>query len=791
MKTREPDTKKNPCLPFLLLAAADAVILLAALLASLNADGNSPALLPVLLAAGFVAAALTTAYFSFSVRRGVRRLQGAEMSFIQSDLGSLKVSLAELAQGNLVVRASAAADGAPADGTRANGAVNRLLRPLDEVYRMLIAQIRESIQEFNLVTDSPCRRLFYVGADSFLEGKKCGEKMGRLLDGRGKVAVIMGNLNSSAQSLRRKGFQAALLEEFPGVEIVETREDNRNRDTAYQITVELLKTHPDLRGIYAATGATPPAIAQAVLDTLNIKSFDDIAGGLAVSIVTHDLTPDTMSYLARGVIAAAFSQNPFAQGYDPAIRLYNYLLTRENPIIIRHLTLLEEVTPANYREHWDDTRGSLVSERARSFLARPLENKDKKSFKIAVILQDDVGFWEPVAAGVRQAAEVLAAYNTEVKAVVPEAIRQMDWSAKAFIPVIQGLIDEGFQAISLPLFERSLVPFVNRTIEEGIAIATYNSEPLSLRGMIDSVSRHASHLFKVSEDLAAGAAQNTQAINQISATMKLLLAGSLNQVQQLTRTDGLIQDLIQAITRVKDGTAESIKTAGETKRTSQAGYEVVRQGQTAMQALGRNSQATTAAIRSLNDNVMKINEIIAFIENISTQTNLLAINASIQAAQAGEQGKGFSVVAAEIRKLAEQAGKATADITALIETILEGVERATASVMAGLEQVGRSGTTADRTEEAFREITRASADNEAKVETILAEAQQMLAMSANVKNAMAELIQLNQDNDEAVDDITSSVVEMSKEIDEIGKMAQLLKDMGRSQEDLLAQFILE
>jgi methyl-accepting chemotaxis protein len=782
--------------PLLLIAMLALLCLLAGIgfAASLAGRLLPPLLVSLLITASLVLLVLLALYFFIFINRGVVRLHRQESSFIESEIRPLKISIAELSRGNLSIRAvsdagraTAEAGPGPADGTAADGAlsVSRLIGPLDDAYRALVTEIRASTQEFNSVTDPPCRRLFYVGADSFHEGKKCGQAMGRLLRGKGKVAVIEGSDLSAAQSLRKKGFEAALVEEYRDVKIVAVRRDHEDPAVTPEVVRELLRSFPDLAGLYVTQGSTPHVAARAVLEAFPGAAVPP------VKIVAHDLTPETADCLSRGIIAATFSQNPFVQGYDPVVLLYNHLLTGEKPVIVRRFTVLEEITPNNVRDHWDQARGQLVTEKTKSLLIRPLENKKEQPYKIAVVLPNDSGFWEPVTAGARRAAEVLEAFQTTVKLVLTETIRRKDWSAKAFIPVLQDLIDEGFQAISLPLFDRALVPFINRKVEEGVAIATYNSEPLSLRGMIDSVSRHASHLFKVSEDMAAGAAQNSQAINQISATMKLLLIGSLNQIQHISRTDGLIQDLVQAITRVKDGTAESIKTAGETKRTSQAGYEVVQDAQAAMQALGQNSQATTAAIRSLNDNVMKINEIIAFIEDIAAQTNLLAINASIQAAQAGEQGKGFSVVAAEIRKLAEQAGKATADITELIKTILQGVERATASVVAGMEQVNESVAMADRTEEAFREITHASADNEAKVEAVLAEARNMLAMSANVKNAMAELIQLNQANGSAVEETTSSVVEMSAEINEIGKAAQFLKDMGRSQEDLLAQFILE
>jgi methyl-accepting chemotaxis protein len=743
--------------------------------------------LPVAVSIGLLTglAAVVGLVFCFfrPLWRGVTALSREQSTPIAADLSALHLSIMELARGNLGIRmASSAApltpEAAPeptAAGTKTSleepnreHAVVHLLKPLDAAYRRVKTQVTESIQEFNLVTDAPCRRLFYVGADSFLEGKKCGAVMGRLLGGKGRVAVIVGSLISASETLRLKGFQSALQESYPDIETVAVREDQKNKETAYAIGSELLQAHPDLAGIYVAQGGTPGRYAQAVLD-----AGPETAS--RVKIVTHDLTPDTMHYLARDAVAATFSQNPFAQGHDPVILLYNYLLTGESPLILRHLTLLEEVTQANAAEHWDNAHGSLVSDKAKAALIRALPNPEGKPFKIAVILQDDRGFWEPV----------------EVRAVVPEAIRHLDWSTGAFIAPMQRLIDEGFQAISLPLFNRELVPFINRITEAGVAVATYNSEPVNLRGMMDAVRRHAGHLFQVSEDMAGGATENTRVIERISTTMKLLLQGSVNQLRHLTRTDELIQGLIHSIQFVQEATLASIGTADRTKETARAGHDAIRETQAAMKLLDRNSRETSVAISQLNDNVLKINEITSFIENIATQTNLLAINASIQAAQAGEGGRGFSVVAGEIRRLAEQATSATADITSLIGDILTGVQRATQAVRTSAGQVNESVAKTRETGEAFADITRATEENQVKVSGILAEARSMLTTSEDVQQAMAELDRLNQDNGAAVREITNSVDQMSREIGQISTTAGRLKVMGHSQEELLSQLILD
>jgi methyl-accepting chemotaxis protein len=776
------------------------ILSLAAVLAAIlsGAAARHPFIVTVCLLAALATAGALAVHPFLALRHGVNKLYRDEVAFLESDLKSLKQAIVELSQGNLSVRTQpsrdTAAPAAPQDASRAapapsgddpgDAGFSASLGPIRDAYRRVGDGLSESSREFNLVTDFPCQRIFYVGADSVMEGRRCGDVMGRLLGGRGKTAIIMGSRISAAQSLRRKGFESALLEKYPDMEIVAVREDQRNRELAYTVTQELLQTHPDLAGIYTTQGSTPGRIAQAVID-----SGPEAAA--RIKIVTHDLAADTMSYLARGVIAATFSQNPFAQGHDPVILLYNYLLTKEAPVIIRHLTLLEEVTRATYAEHWDNKSGSLVTDQAKAALAQPLPNKTGMVCRIAVILHDDKGFWEPVAAGVRQAARTLSEYGSEVRAIVPESIRNMDFSVGAFVDPINRLIKEGYQAICLPLFNRDLVPFLNQKTAEGIAIATYNSEPVSLRGMIDSVNRHAGHLFRVSEHMAAGATQNAQAIERVSTTMKLLVKGSLNQMQHQVRTDELIQELIRSIQYVQEETTESIGTADRTKETARAGQDAIRQTQEAMKLLERNARETSASIRLLNDNILKIDEITAFIENIATQTNLLAINASIQAAQAGESGRGFTVVAQEIHSLAEQATKATSDIAALVDNVLSGVDRATAAVRTSSGQVEESAAMTAQTEAAFRNITRATEENQVKVTGILTQARLMLATSEEVQKAMAELNRLNEDNGAAVQEITGSVEQMSREISGINATAQRLKDMGRSQENLLTQFILE
>lgn len=783
MRLQQYKNKKYyPIRPLILISGTIFSLVCALLLSCLDRNTYPLILLDTAVAVSLALSVFLLVYTILFVARALKRLSQAEEGPVQQAIVRLKTAISEVARGNLSIQTTDTDRDRTGIQTGDGLIRSEPLAPLLDAHQRIIRTIRESAQEFNQVTAPPCLRVVYVGADSFLEGKKCGRLLGRFLGGRGRVAVIMGNTLSAGQMLRKKGFQAVLLEEYPDITVVAQETDQESNEISPRITREILHAHPDLNGIYVTQGATPHIVARTV---------ESAAGTGRIRIVTHDLTPATMECLDRGLIAGTLSQNPFAQGFDAVIELYNYLVTGENPPLTRQLTALQEITADNMSEHWDRNRGERLSDATRTGLARAVPNPSRRRVKIGVILPDETGFWEPVAAGARRAEETLLALNAIVTPVLNEAIRRRDWSAAAFIPVIRQLIDDGCQGVCLPIFDPALVPFINQQSADGVYFASFNAEPISLRGMIDSISSHAGHLFEMSEGLAAHAAENTQAVNQITGTMKLLLVGTLNQIQHLSRTDELIQALIGLIGRVRDETTAGLSTAAATRQTAMAGHQIVRHTQDVMKALDHNARVTDEVIRALNGAVMKIGEITGFIDDLTGQTNLLAINASIQASQAGERGRGFSVVAQEIRTLAEQAARATADINELIGAILAGVQRATASVHAASEQVTRSVTITDRTESVFREIAEASTENETKIEGILSRTAGMLGVSEEVQTAMAELTRLNRENGTAVEKTTTAVMEMNKRIGEIGRAAQLLKEMGRSQEDLLSQFTLE
>jgi ribose transport system substrate-binding protein len=198
------------------------------------------------------------------------------------------------------------------------------------------------VATFNSETESENKRLFFVGADLYEQGKAAGKYMVDVLGGSGKVAIITGFFSVEAHELRRLGFEEYLEKNAPGIQIVDRVENQDKADIAYSQAQDFLTANSDLAGIYVTAGG-PFGVAAAV----------EAAGKAGkVKIISYDFVDETMEYVAKGVITGTIGQGPFAQGHDPAIRLFNYLVGGIVPPAGRLLTEAAFVTKDNIDQYW-------------------------------------------------------------------------------------------------------------------------------------------------------------------------------------------------------------------------------------------------------------------------------------------------------------------------------------------------------------------------------------------------------------------------------------------------------
>jgi len=684
-------------------------------------------------------------------------------------------AIVELSQGNLSRQLSF--DAKPLSASK-----NSELNQVTDIFNSMIRNLKDAADAFNNITDIPCKRLFYVGADSFLEGRKCGELMGQTLKGKGQVVILAEILSASNLDLRRRGFISALREKYPNIEVMGAFDAPFHQNMTYNVTMKVLKEFPHLSAIYVADGSGPQLCAKALIDAKKANQ---------IKVICHDLADETMRWVRDGVISATLSQNTFAQGYDPIIHMYNHLAADWEPLMPYLLTEMDVVSKENYDIFWQEGKGIILSENARSKLAKPLVKSSEKPLRIAVLGRDDNAFWISIQNGVKAATETLRGHNVTIDWIIPkEAKSAANITAATYGPAIEDIIKKKYDALASVAPDRKMIPYFNKAVEAGIPVGLFNSDPNSLRGLIFTITEQAQHLMGLSENLASNTTQTSQATEQIKNTMDDVAKGTKSQNNQVTRTGNALQSLLDTIDFVSKDAERSAEATEDTTKAVNNGTEAMNKTLSTMQVIEKSVTNIGEIVEELGQHSERIDTVVDLIDDIASRVNVLALNAAIEATKAGDFGKGFMVVANEIRTLAKSTATATKEVGELITTVQMDISKVEKVMSEGLEKVQHSSELTDNAMKALSEIQDMVEIDKQRIQNIARAMIDMQNSSHQVGEAMENVATASEKNMLAVEQVNTLTKDMTDQLNNVTDLAKSLESMAKGEQEMLAKFSL-
>jgi twitching motility protein PilJ len=308
-----------------------------------------------------------------------------------------------------------------------------------------------------------------------------------------------------------------------------------------------------------------------------------------------------------------------------------------------------------------------------------------------------------------------------------------------------------------------------QTVAEGDLTQTATVTEDITGAIADSVNYTVEELRLLVTQVQGTAGRVTDTTQQVESTSTELLAASTEQLREIRETGESVLQMAGRINEVASRAQQSAEVARQSLSAAESGRAAVQNTIGGMNTMREQIQETSKRIKRLGESSQEIGEITELISDITEQTNVLALNAAIQAASAGEAGRGFSVVAEEVQRLAERSGDATRQIAALVKTIQADTQDAVAAMERSTQGVVESTKLSDAAGSALTDIDRVTRELAELIEQISREAQDE-AKSANV---VAGNIQHIFAVTEQTGAGTRSTAQMVREL---SRTAELLKD---------------
>lgn len=321
---------------------------------------------------------------------------------------------------------------------------------------------------------------------------------------------------------------------------------------------------------------------------------------------------------------------------------------------------------------------------------------------------------------------------------------------------------------------------------------------VAISNMQDNLRELVRHIQRTSTQVAdsAGALmQSTENVyastDDVARSMAEIARGADQQTQLVEAAERIIAQMAGLVRRSASSAVEAAAGAEETSDAVRAGGEAAQAAGEKIRRVFAQVEVASETVFDFGDKTQEISKIVVAITAVAQQTNLLALNAAIEAARAGEYGRGFGVVAEEVRKLAESAGRSAVQISRLASEISQRSQSAVAAMKEGIEELGEGRTELERIIRSLADVSRLAQEGADKVRVIGESASEQLRGSGKMVDSMTEIALVARENASATERVSDTMKEQASIASNMTSSAQELTNLSLELQAVVSRFRLD